>query len=71
MAIAELTLGAQPAGPLPSRGEFAKEDGLACAARSFCRRFFTWYNEEHRHSGIGLLTPAIVHAGHWGAGHST
>ncbi|MBI2762879.1 MAG: hypothetical protein HYX54_03885, partial [Chloroflexi bacterium] len=24
---------------------------------------FAWYNGEHRHSGIGLLTPAIVHAG--------
>ena len=25
--------------------------------------FFRWYNTEHRHSGIGLLTPAIVHYG--------
>jgi len=25
--------------------------------------FFQWYNEEHRHSGIGLLTPAMVHFG--------
>lgn len=32
-------------------------------ARAFCRRFFTWYNEEHRHSGIGLHTPADVHYG--------
>jgi len=29
----------------------------------FCRRFFNWHNEEHRHWGIGLLTPATVHAG--------
>jgi putative transposase len=30
-------------------------------ARAFCRRFFGWYNAEHRHSGIGLLRPADVH----------
>lgn len=32
-------------------------------ARSFCREFFAWYNQEHRHSGIGLMTPAVVHQG--------
>ena len=32
-------------------------------AGSFCQRFFGWYNAEHRHSGIGLLTPADVHYG--------
>jgi hypothetical protein len=26
-------------------------------------RFFTWYNDEHRHSGIGFHTPADVHYG--------
>jgi putative transposase len=25
--------------------------------------FFAWYNHHHRHSGIGLLTPADVHFG--------
>jgi len=30
-------------------------------ARDFCARFFTWYNNEHRHSGIALYTPADVH----------
>ena len=30
-------------------------------ARSFCREFFTWYNTEHRHSGIAILTPENVH----------
>jgi hypothetical protein len=24
-------------------------------------RFFRWYNREHRHSSLGLLTPAMVH----------
>jgi putative transposase len=32
-------------------------------ARSFCREFFTWYNQEHRHSGIGLVTPEQLHYG--------
>jgi len=32
-------------------------------ARAFCRAFFRWYNEEHRHAGIGLLSPAMVHFG--------
>lgn len=32
-------------------------------ARAFCRDFFRWYNHEHRHSGIGLMTPADVHFG--------
>jgi len=30
-------------------------------ARDFCRQFFAWYNLEHRHSGIALLTPEDVH----------
>jgi putative transposase len=30
-------------------------------AREFCRGFFHWYNHEHRHSGISLMTPAAVH----------
>jgi putative transposase len=32
-------------------------------ARTFCDAFFTYYNHEHRHSGIGLHTPASVHYG--------
>ena len=32
-------------------------------ARSFCQAFFGWYNREHRHAGIGLLTPETVHTG--------
>jgi putative transposase len=32
-------------------------------ARAFGQVFFTWYNEEHRHSGLGYLTPAMVHYG--------
>jgi len=32
-------------------------------ARAFCRSFFAWYNGEHRHSALGLLTPEMVHRG--------
>jgi len=32
-------------------------------ARAFCRAFFSWYNEVHRHSGIGFMTPEAVHYG--------
>jgi putative transposase len=32
-------------------------------AREFCRQFFLWYNAEHRHSGIMMLTPESVHYG--------
>jgi len=34
------------------------EDG-----RAFGQAFFRWYNQEHRHSGLGFLTPAVVHFG--------
>jgi putative transposase len=34
-------------------------------ARAFCREFVNWYNNEHRHSGIAMLTPASVHYGMW------
>jgi putative transposase len=39
-------------------------------ARSFCRTFFDWYNHQHRHSGIGLMTPAAVHHGQAQALHA-
>ena len=32
-------------------------------ARAFCQSFFRWYNEEHRHGGIAMLTPEQVHFG--------
>jgi hypothetical protein len=28
------------------------------AAETFCQRFFPWYNLEHRHGALGLMTPA-------------
>lgn len=32
-------------------------------AREFCQRFFPWYNDEHRHSGLAYFTPSDVHHG--------
>ena len=32
-------------------------------ARAFCQGFFRWYNADHRHAGIGLLPPEVVHYG--------
>ena len=32
-------------------------------ATSHCRSFFPWYNTEHRHGGISMLTPYDVHYG--------
>ena len=33
------------------------------AARAHCQDFFGWYNDEHRHGGLGLHTAADVHYG--------
>ncbi len=30
-------------------------------AHAHCRQLFDWYNREHRHSALGLLTPEQVH----------
>ncbi len=32
-------------------------------ARHWCRTFFTWYNQQHHHTALALLTPADVHYG--------
>ena len=32
-------------------------------ARAHCHVFFPWYNTEHHHAGLGLLTPSDVHHG--------
>ena len=42
---------------------FPDRFGCVQDARSFCQDFFTWYNKEHRHSGIGLMTPESIHYG--------
>lgn len=48
---------------LKYRPEFPDRFGSIQDSRAFCQQFFQWYNQEHRHSGIGLLTPAMVHFG--------
>lgn len=32
-------------------------------ANQYLREFFRWYNDEHRHSGLAMMTPADVHIG--------
>ena len=48
---------------LKYRPDFPARFGCLEDARVFCQAFFTWYHGEHRHSGIGLMTPAAVHDG--------
>jgi len=48
---------------LKYRPGFPDRFGSIQDGRSFCQDFFPWYNCEHRHSGIGLLTPEMVHYG--------
>jgi putative transposase len=43
--------------------KFPQRFGCIQDARLFCREFFAWYNEEHHHVGIGLMTPNQVHYG--------
>jgi putative transposase len=42
---------------------FPERFGSIADASQFCDIFFEYYNHEHRHSGIGLHTPASVHFG--------
>ena len=48
---------------LKYRPAFPERFGSIEDARAFCRSFFNWYNREHHHTGIGLLTPEVVHHG--------
>jgi putative transposase len=43
--------------------EFPERFGCFEDALGFCHAFFGYYNHEHRHSGIGLMTPYAVHHG--------
>jgi putative transposase len=44
---------------------FPGEFGSIQDANVFCEAFFTYYNTEHRHSGIAMHTAATVHDGTW------
>ena len=48
---------------LKYRPEFPERFGCMQDSRAFCQRFFPWYNHDHRHSGIGMMTPVMVHYG--------
>jgi len=46
---------------------FPERFGCIEDAKEFCRAFFKWYNDEHKHSGINRLTPSALHYGEAGA----
>ena len=48
---------------LTYRPDFPARFGSLNDARVFCQAFFSWDNGEHRHAGIGLMTPAAMHDG--------
>jgi putative transposase len=48
---------------MKSHPAFPDRFGSIEDARAFLRSFFRWYNEEHYHSGIALMTPNTVHYG--------
>jgi putative transposase len=48
---------------LKYRPAFPARFGSIEAARAHCQDFFRWYNNEHRHGGLGLHTAADVHHG--------
>ena len=41
--------------------QFPQRFGCIRDAKTFCRCFFDWYNQDHHHAGIGLMTPDQVH----------
>jgi transposase InsO family protein len=49
---------------------FPKRFGCIEDAKIFCRAFFDWYNQDHHHCGIGLMTPDQVHYGQIDAVHA-
>ncbi len=48
---------------LKYRPEFPARFGCIENARTHCQQFFAGYNGEHRHSGMGFMTPEAVHYG--------
>jgi len=48
---------------LKYHSSFPKKFSSLEEAKIFLRRWFDWYNMEHRHSGIGMMTPDSVHSG--------
>ncbi len=46
---------------LKYRPDYPSRFGCQLDARAWANTFFTWYNQEHHHSGLALLIPADVH----------
>ena len=46
---------------LKYRPDYPSRFGSQQDARAWANRFFDWYNHEHHHTGLALLTPANVH----------
>lgn len=42
---------------------FPERFGSVLDARTWGQQLFHWYNYEHHHTGLGLMTPAAVHLG--------
>ncbi len=42
---------------------FPKSFGCIEDAQAYLRGFFEWYNQVHKHSGIGYVTPQSLHSG--------
>jgi putative transposase len=55
---------------LKYRPDFPTRFASIEAARVHCQTFFGWYNDEHRHTGLGLHVPADVHYGRAQAVHA-
>jgi len=45
------------------RPDYPDRFGCPEDVRGWGRSFFSWYNFEHHHTGLGLMTPATVHYG--------
>jgi len=48
---------------LKYRPDFPERFGSVEHGRAFGHVFFPWYNDQHHHSALGFLTPAVVHYG--------
>ena len=48
---------------LKYRPDYPDRFGSLAEVRSWAQAFFHWYNQQHYHTGLGLLTPATVHYG--------
>jgi putative transposase len=48
---------------LKYRPDFPARFGSLEDARTHCRAFFEWYNRDHRHGGIAMVTPHDLHHG--------